>query len=314
VRHLVIFSIFLAIPLGIIASNKLQNYYNKYKFPFLKIYKFIILVFLFQLAISLLNSYILTNISIKFFSSSLLIQKNIYRFIGANSNILQACFILLLLNELFNISMQAKLKRIFILTGVSLFSVTVILTLYSIIKQDFGVVNIAYLVIIFGCNLFIIGVGSWFYKNKLKLLIVRNKKRIKAFMILFFVPQIVLFFLTILHLINNINNEFIILISSIYQILLFTSVLFLLKQFMLGYQGIIEVKYSSKKQIDMLLKKFNITEREKEIIAYICEGDSNEQISEKLFLSVLTVKGYIHKIYQKTNVKNRVQLTNIFRS
>ena len=46
------------------------------------------------------------------------------------------------------------------------------------------------------------------------------------------------------------------------------------------------------------------TEREKEIIAYICEGITNKEIGEKIFLSVRTVEGIRMKIMEKMDVKN----------
>lgn len=66
-------------------------------------------------------------------------------------------------------------------------------------------------------------------------------------------------------------------------------------------------------QTEHLLKKFNISPREAEIIQLVCEGLSNKQIEDTLFISLQTVKDHIYNIYQKTGVKNRVQLTNLFR-
>ena len=66
-------------------------------------------------------------------------------------------------------------------------------------------------------------------------------------------------------------------------------------------------------KIKELIKTFNITRREMEIIELICLGKSNKEIEDKLFISIQTVKDHIYNIYQKTGVKNRVQLTNLFR-
>ncbi len=56
-----------------------------------------------------------------------------------------------------------------------------------------------------------------------------------------------------------------------------------------------------------------ITEREREIIRLIGQGLSNQEIAARLFLSRQTVKNQIHTLFQKLRVKNRIQLTNIFR-
>ena len=62
------------------------------------------------------------------------------------------------------------------------------------------------------------------------------------------------------------------------------------------------------------IRKFEISKRESEIVELICKGKSNQDISESLFISLQTVKDHIHRIYTKTGVKNRVQLTNLIRS
>jgi DNA-binding CsgD family transcriptional regulator len=55
-------------------------------------------------------------------------------------------------------------------------------------------------------------------------------------------------------------------------------------------------------------KKYEVSPRESDIVREICNGLSNKEISEKLFISLQTVKDHTHRIYQKTNVKSRVQL------
>jgi len=62
------------------------------------------------------------------------------------------------------------------------------------------------------------------------------------------------------------------------------------------------------------LSEHCITKREEEVIQQVCEGKSNKEISKVLFISLQTVKDHIYRIYQKTNVKNRVQLINLIQS
>jgi DNA-binding NarL/FixJ family response regulator len=73
-------------------------------------------------------------------------------------------------------------------------------------------------------------------------------------------------------------------------------------------------KHTSHRLAQMVAKsKFNpyrhkvkpeFTEREKEIITYICDGITNKEIAEKIFLSVRTVEGLRMKILEKMNVRN----------
>lgn len=57
--------------------------------------------------------------------------------------------------------------------------------------------------------------------------------------------------------------------------------------------------------------KFEVSPRETDIVREICNGLSNKEISEKLFISLQTVKDHTHRIYIKTNVKSRVQLITL---
>lgn len=58
-------------------------------------------------------------------------------------------------------------------------------------------------------------------------------------------------------------------------------------------------------------KRFDVSPRESDVISEICNGLSNKEISDKLFISLQTVKDHTHHIYIKTNVKSRVQLINL---
>lgn len=58
---------------------------------------------------------------------------------------------------------------------------------------------------------------------------------------------------------------------------------------------------------------YEISKREAEIIMEICTGKSNKDISEKLFISIQTVKDHNYRIYSKLGVKTRGQLTNLVR-
>ena len=48
-----------------------------------------------------------------------------------------------------------------------------------------------------------------------------------------------------------------------------------------------------------------------EVINLICQGKSNKEIANQLFISVDTVKDHNYKIFQKTGVKNRTQLVKL---
>lgn len=64
---------------------------------------------------------------------------------------------------------------------------------------------------------------------------------------------------------------------------------------------------------DAFCNFYEISKREAEIILEICSGLSNKAISEKLFITLQTVKDHNHRIYTKIGVKSRVQLANLVR-
>jgi len=57
-----------------------------------------------------------------------------------------------------------------------------------------------------------------------------------------------------------------------------------------------------------LKSEFGISAREKEVLGLICEGRTNKEIADILYISLQTVKDHTSRIYKKTGVKNRVQL------
>ncbi|MEC4117846.1 LuxR C-terminal-related transcriptional regulator, partial [Myroides phaeus] len=57
--------------------------------------------------------------------------------------------------------------------------------------------------------------------------------------------------------------------------------------------------------LDSLKIKYNLTNRETEVLTCLWEGMSNIQISEKLFISVSTVKYHVKNLYTKLEINNR---------
>jgi DNA-binding CsgD family transcriptional regulator len=55
-------------------------------------------------------------------------------------------------------------------------------------------------------------------------------------------------------------------------------------------------------------EKHEISKREKEVIHQICKGLSNQEIADKLFISLQTVKDHTHRIYGKIDCTSRAQL------
>ena len=61
-------------------------------------------------------------------------------------------------------------------------------------------------------------------------------------------------------------------------------------------------------------ERLGLTPREGEIVRLLLEGKDSRRITEELFISDHTVKNHIHHIYQKLDIKNRIQLVRCFQS
>jgi DNA-binding CsgD family transcriptional regulator len=58
---------------------------------------------------------------------------------------------------------------------------------------------------------------------------------------------------------------------------------------------------------------YGLTPREREIIELISAGRSNQEIADRLFVSLATVKDHNHNIFRKAGVRSRLELANLFR-
>ncbi len=64
--------------------------------------------------------------------------------------------------------------------------------------------------------------------------------------------------------------------------------------------------------IDALVARYRITPREREVVEMVCLGQTNQEIADRLFISVRTVKDHNSLIFQKTGVRNRTELARLF--
>lgn len=72
-------------------------------------------------------------------------------------------------------------------------------------------------------------------------------------------------------------------------------------------QPIGEKRTAASANADELNSEYELTAREIEVLKSVCAGLSNKEIAERLVLTVGTVKLHLNRIYNKMNVKGRVQ-------
>ncbi|MBN1222301.1 MAG: hypothetical protein JXB23_03580 [Candidatus Aminicenantes bacterium] len=97
-----------------------------------------------------------------------------------------------------------------------------------------------------------------------------------------------------------------------FQAVLILSVAGLILYFHKTRLKIVKQRMETNVRVDRICDRFDITEREKEIIRYILRGKTNREIEKALYISSSTVKNHIYNIYKKLNVANRHQLMSLF--
>jgi two-component system, NarL family, response regulator LiaR len=56
-----------------------------------------------------------------------------------------------------------------------------------------------------------------------------------------------------------------------------------------------------------LVSQLELSKREMEILSLLAQGQSNQEIAEKLFVSLSTVKSHNQNLFEKLDVKRRIQ-------
>ncbi len=89
---------------------------------------------------------------------------------------------------------------------------------------------------------------------------------------------------------------------------------FLVALFMLVYFLFFHKDPSEAYLYDRFFSRYNISKREQDVVQLLCEGYSNHDISERLFISEGTVKAHIYHVFQKAEVAHRLELISLIKS
>lgn len=101
--------------------------------------------------------------------------------------------------------------------------------------------------------------------------------------------------------------------SLYYIIIVIITILFviIILFFTNKYKRPLKVKSTEIDKIDIetpIKSKFNLSNRENEILTILANGKSNKDIADELSISVETVKKHVHNILKKTNTNSRLEL------
>jgi DNA-binding CsgD family transcriptional regulator/uncharacterized membrane protein len=312
--HLAVFLKIFSIPFGIIAMIILFQHHHKYHYQYLRIYGYIVTIVVFNAVLTMGLFYIHTNLYPRFLSSTALVGETIYCFLTSLTRLVLCYLYALLYRDFMQKREPNKYRNLFLMFGGLLLAVLIFFSFYSIQTSNVLPISNVSVTLILLCNLFNIGVLLILHKNIARINDKGKQTAVRRFTRVMLIPYLLAMLVFILHLFYIFSNEVFVVFFFIFEVVLFGFPIFYLKRFMELYHGVIELtEPDMEKQFAKLLNKYNISKREREVLELICEGKTNKQIEKILFISLQTVKDHVSRIYQKTGVKNRVQLNNLFR-
>jgi DNA-binding CsgD family transcriptional regulator len=144
-----------------------------------------------------------------------------------------------------------------------------------------------------------------------KALKIRDKirRRTIQFIGFFYLGVLIIYTIAFLHVIKLNHFSFLVLHFG-YNIPPIIFLFFYLKKSNLG----VSVPIGQEENLKNFFKQHRITPRESEIISMLLSGRKNKDIGKELFISYHTVRNHIHKIYQKLDVRNRLQMYELIRN
>ncbi|WP_459210876.1 helix-turn-helix transcriptional regulator [Aquimarina rhabdastrellae] len=75
--------------------------------------------------------------------------------------------------------------------------------------------------------------------------------------------------------------------------------------------GMLIEQYKHKSKIKKI-DKFDLTQKEKEVVKLILKKKKNQDIANEMFVELSTIKTHINNSYKKLNIKNRKELFDMF--
>jgi DNA-binding CsgD family transcriptional regulator len=311
--HLGIFALILSLPLGVAAVYKVTQAYKKYNQRYFYTFAWMLMVLNASVILNLVNNYIFANVYTRFASPPAIVIESIYRYLSALANIVWAYIFVVFCRKLLMKRPTPLFMRLYFGTGIPLVVALTTYFVFSLAVVDvFPILTINHITM-FLTEAVVLWTIIYLLRRNMK---VRDKGKQKAIRLLGYAMLIsysLVALFSMLHLYKIVSNGALVVMAALFLWVLYGMPVFFLRRFMELYHGSLEEDLSGKNRRERLFKKYNISRREQEIIHLICQGKSNKQIEDELYIALQTVKDHVSRIYHKTGVKNRVQLTNLFR-
>jgi DNA-binding CsgD family transcriptional regulator len=311
--HVNIFLFIFSLLLGAAAVVRVFQSYKKYLHKYLQSWGYHLIFVNVVILLSLINNYIFTNLLSRFMSCAALWVECGYRVTASIAGFGWGYTIILVCRQLLQKGVSMTFKKIY--WGVSIVLVMVHMAAAVITIANKDVLPVLLIDAFFTLIVEMILGGTMIYilSGAGQLKETGKQKAVRVFAVLYLIPVSLVLGVSLLHVLANLSNNVLLIFVSIYLFIIYGMSILYLKRFMEIYHGRLEVLTPNKERREALYKKYNISKREQEIIALVCEGKTNKQIEDQLFISLQTVKDHITRIYRKTGAGNRVQLTNLFR-
>jgi len=312
-EHFALTLTILAFGIGMISTTYAILLYKKYPIPYLKAHYILYILLNIAIFFGLLFNYMQFNVMKSLSENVVRIFTRVYHFEVSLAIVIILYIFVSMIFPLLKREWTKRGKTLFIYYFGVLILTQVICSVFNILIGEAPLYFFSVIIIYISFHLisysmiFKLYLQRKSYKSPIQRKIL---KRLSIFMFFVFTAVLVVTTLQVTDLISL--AEYILFLPIIVFIINLIP-LFRLKSFIKEIFPQETSPVSSNMFMNRLLKKYKIAPREQQIIQLICNGKSNKEIEDMLFLSSHTVKEYIYRIYKKTGVKNRVQLANLFR-
>ncbi len=309
--HFIIIAFFLALIVGTAAITRISLIRRRSTLPFLA-FLFYGILFLNLGALSAITSYYLKANIVGSKASGSFLKEFYFQWNGVlAAGLLGGLNIsfLLMIRALLGKRSSSQFKRIFIAGWAMILVVQAAGSVLGLANLEFIMNRMTNHILT--TTIFLIG-GTYFLLRAREIQPSLKRQRLLRFARIQIVWILTWVWLRSLYYVELISEWNFVFFEAILFITTNVLVLLFLKGFASGIQTGTRMRIITAEDQQNEFIKFGITKREQEIVRLICEGKSNREIKDQLFISLQSVKDHIYRIYKKTAAKNRVQLANLF--
>lgn len=312
-EHFALTLTILAFGIGMISTTYAILLYKKYPIPYLKAHYILYILLNIAIFFGLLFNYMQFNVMKSLSEDAMWIFTNVYHFEVSLAIVIILYIFISMIFPLLKREWTKRGKTLFICYFGVLILAQVICSVFNILIGEAPLYFFSVIIIYISFHLISYSMVFKLYIQRKSYKSPIQRKILKRLSIFMFFVFTALLLINIFQGTNLISLAVYILLLPIIVFTINLVPLVRLRSFIKEMFPQETSPVSSNMFMNRLLKKYKIAPREQQIIQLICNGKSNKEIEDMLFLSSHTVKEYIYRIYKKTGVKNRVQLANLFR-